>query len=149
MLDDDYVAMPQRSRQPFEGSPNVSCLDGKMDDGPYLRDCVLAAAERLLPNLRRVNEAYAKAAFLAAVPAELEERLSDGIVGKAHGNSSLQTPTPSKLGQDAFARSLPGAKKTSSPVLEQQPVLNYRSNSDEAVLIRDARRKETQATLLR
>jgi hypothetical protein len=120
MLDDDYATFPtvsQASMVPPSLNSSPMSVDGSSDGKIELRSIILGAAEKLLPSARRADEARVR----------INANLATDRTEHPSSDPLAPLPSPDDL-EDLVATQLP-------------------SNSDDAILLRDDKRQETEATL--
>lgn len=137
MLDDDYTTSPstrQASLMPDSLTSVSFSVDGSTDEDPRVRMVILQAAEKLCPTIHSANEArvrsQAKIATEMANADVFHGSRDDLVIDRA----KHLAPAP-----------LAGTSKDGD--LGDAVATQYPSNSDEAVLLRDAKRQETEAML--
>jgi hypothetical protein len=135
MLDDDYMSstsIPQASLKPVGRTSVPISVDGSSGENIELRPIILQAAEKLLPQACHINEAQLRRQAKPETPAptdfdDFRGRLNTSTAG---GNElALLAPT------------------SAHDYLEDHATTQFPSNSDQAILLRDAKRQETEATL--
>ena len=132
MLDDDYTSrtsMQQAALKPAGLTSAPISVDGSSEENIELRPIILQAAEKLLPQVCHVNEARLRSQAKPEPPAPT---VFDGFgghldVSTASDNESTQlAPTSAH---------------------DHLEAIHFPSNSDQAILLRDAKRQETETTL--
>jgi hypothetical protein len=135
MLDDDYTSytsMQQDPLKPAGPTPPPISVDGSSEGNIELRPIILQAAEKLLPQACHINEAQLRRQARPKTPSPtvfegLEGHLN---VGTASDNEPALLAPTSAQGH-----------------LEDDPAIHFPSNSDRAILLRDAKRQEIEETL--
>jgi hypothetical protein len=135
MLDDDYTSRTSvQQASPKTAGPASApiAVDGSFEENIELRPIVLQAAEKLLPHAGRVNEAQLRRHARPQTPSPtfFDEVGGRGTFGTASDNElTLLDPT------------------SVHDHCEGDQTVRPPSNSDQAILLRDAKRQETDTTL--
>src|SRR3984885_10380232 len=135
MLDDDYTSytsMQQDSLKPAGSTPPPISVDGSSEGNIELRPIILQAAEKLLPQACHINEAQLRR---QATPETPSLTVFEGSGGRLD-ISTASDNKPALL-----------APTSAHGHLEDHPTIPFPSNSDRAILLRDAKRHETEETL--
>jgi hypothetical protein len=137
MLDDDYTTSPsteQASLVPDSLNSAPISVDGGSDENLGLRPIILEAAEKLLPCVRLTNEARIRTQTKFATEVTIANMF--GVSGGQMAIDLMKYPNSDTLAETSAHADLEGL------VAHQFP-----SNSDDTLLLRDTKRRETEATL--
>ena len=135
MLDDDYTSgtsMQQVSLKPAGLTSTPISVDGSSEENIELRPIILQAAEKLLPQVCHINDAQLRRQTKPETPSPTA---FEGFGGR------LNTSTAN---DDELVLLAPTSAHGN---LEDHPAIHFPSNSDQAILLRDAKRQETEETL--
>jgi len=135
MLDDDYTSgtsTQQASLKPTGLTSAPISVDGSSEENIELRPIILQAAEKLLPQACHINEAQLRRQAKPKTPAPT---VSDGLGGRLDTSAASDNELTLLAPTSAHDR------------LEDHATIQFSSNSDHAILLRDAKRQETEATL--
>ena len=135
MLDDDYTSrtsMQQASLKPAGLTSAPISVDGSSEENIELRPIILQAAEKLLPQACHINEARLRRQAKPETPAPT---VFDGFGGRL----DISTANDNELTLIA--------PTSAHDHLEDHAAIQFPSNSDQAILLRDAKHQETEATL--
>jgi hypothetical protein len=135
MLDDDYTSrtsVQQASLKPAGLTWAPVPVDGSFEENIELRPIILQAAEKVLPQAYRINEARLRRQAKPETPAPT---VFDGFGERLN----ISTASDNEL--------TPLAPTSVHDHLEDHPVIQFPSNSDQAILLRGAKLQETEATL--
>jgi hypothetical protein len=135
MLDDDYMlrtSMQQASLKPAGLTSVPISVDGSSEENIELRPVILQAAEKLLPQACHINEARLRRQAKPETPAP-------AAFDSFGGRLDISTASDNELALLA--------PTSAHDHLEGHAAIQFPSNSDQAILLRDAKRQETEATL--